>query len=184
MKKTIIAVAVILVILSSMLVSAGLKLNILSNSLAEAETAIQELKRMAEPDSAKYAKVHTRTFEEEMAFVEGMTEAMGEVIGLKDFLRRKDVEYHDDDYSAITAFSYKNGMPKIVIPFYYDSKRSAYVRNPIAITHFFLAEDGTKIAFSFDGGIHWTCSDNSKNTHYFIFTDPNTCRNLYRNKPN
>lgn len=169
--KKIIAIAVIL---------AGVVLFTIGNTIQMYSTISILEKRLAEKEHAVdtvEAKVDTLTFEEEMAFVEGMADSIGKFIDVNDFLKRKDVEYNDDDYSAITAVRYKNGMPKIVISFYYDSKRGGYVRKPIARSHFFLEKDGTKLAFSFDGGRHWACWQQT-NDNRFVFTNPNLCRNL------
>ena len=190
MKKIIIAVAVILVILSSMLVSAGLKLNSLSNSLAETESAIQELKRRAEADSAKEAKVKPdtikqddRPFGEEMAEVKWLLNDLPDVVSEVEKIPHMEVAYNSgsDIRYGQTLVSYDAGMPKIVV-YWFESKVDKKMHRLPFMD--FLDKDGTVIArqrnITSDGRT-WICDTHSvddNNNKRFFFKDPNLCRNL------
>lgn len=190
MKKIIIPVAVILAILSLMLLNAGLKLNSLSNSLAETENAIQELKRRAAADSIKVAqakaehiKKDTLTFGEEMVTVKFLLNDLPDVVSDVENIPHMEVAYNNgsDIRYGQTLISYDEGMPKIVV-YWFESKADKKMhRLPFM---YFLDNDGTVIAHQINltsDGRTWMCdtpSVDGNTTKRFFFKDPNLCRNI------
>ena len=182
--KKIIAIAVILAGVVLLTIGNTIQMystiSIIEKRLADKEHAVQELKRRTEADSAKAAKVHTRTFEEETAIVEGMVEAEKKVI-YKSLWEIPDVEYNSKDNTWYrTLISYPNGMPKILAAISRNDKYNEYWISGVLFT--FLDENGREIAEGqhskrFGNKWRWLCRS-SNNEVLFDFKDPNLCRNL------
>lgn len=182
MKKIIVATSVILVILLSMLVALGLKLNSLSNSLVETENAIQELKRSAASDSAKDANVEADT----MSFTEDslkLTEYVNEHRGTE-YLTVGDVisdQVRVDHSGYMPVIRYKNGMPKIVVKYDINGKT---MLGKIIDNYLFFDQSGRVIAHG-HAPFLWTCSRRGNDKAPMISgSNPNMCRDFYVNKSN
>lgn len=182
MKKIIIPLAVILVILASMLVAAGLKLNSISNSLAETENAIQELKRSAAADSAKDVNVEADTMsftEDSLKLVEYIRENAG--TGYSNFWQviQNSVLRNDEWY--IPVVRYKNGFPKIAINVYFEKDIGKLRKD-----YLFLDDAGRLIALG-QGSKHlgWSCSTRDDDKALILtFSNPNHCRNFHAIRSN
>lgn len=180
MKKIIIASYVILVILASMLVSAGLKLNTLSKSLAENELAIQELKRRAAADSLKYAKVKADTMsftEDSLTLNEYVKEHRGTEYLTVGYVITNEVFVDNAGY--IPVIRYTNGMPKIAVSYDINGKT---MLGKITEKYLFFDKSGRVIAYG-DAPFIWMCSRRGDVKAPSISTsNPNMCRDFYINK--
>lgn len=182
MKKIIIPAALILLLMSSMLIVAGLKLNSLSNSLAETESAIQELKRRAEADSAKDINVESDSMsftEDSLKLVEYIRENAG--TGLSNFWQVIQNSVLQGDEWYIPVVRYKNGFPKIAINVYFE-KDIGVLRK----SYLFLDDAGRLIAFG-SGSKHlgWSCSTRGDDKALILtFSNPNHCRNFHAIRSN
>lgn len=182
MKKIIVATSVILVILLSMLVALGLKLNSISNSLAETENAIQELKRSAASDSANDVNVEEDTMsftEDSLKLVEYVRENAGTEYSNIFQVRQNSVLRGGDWY--IPVVRYKNGFPKITAIVYFEKDIGK-----IGQEYLFLDDAGRLIAYG-SGSKHlgWSCSTRGDDKALILtFSNPNHCRNFHAIRSN
>lgn len=182
MKKITVATSVILVILLSMLVALGLKLNSLSNSLVVTENAIQELKHRTEADSAKDVDVDTITFEQEIAIVDSAIKAE-EGIVYKSIYEVPNVEYNAGLRWFQTLVRYPNGIPKILAGVSTNNTSTEFSIH--GFFFLFMDEYGRELATGEhsrkSGKWRWYCRTSNPgdvDPKYFVFKDPNLCRNL------
>ena len=182
MKKIITIAAVILVILASMLVAAGLKLNSLSNSLAETENAIKELKHSSETEFVSdtvSAKVDTLTFEQEMAIVDSAIKAQEGIVYKSIYeVPNREVHYKYGEWHQ-TIVRHPNGMPKIATGIGKDGPTEYRVYGFFLL---FLDENGRLIAQGERAKIgklgRWHCEAQPDTLVRFVFSNPNKCMNL------